>query len=55
MKKEIPPQVVIGVIVALVAVIGLWMYNKASNNDPTPRPDPKYFGISSTGAPASKK
>ncbi len=55
MKKELSPKVMVAVIVVAVGAIGFFLFHKAASNDPTPRPDPKYFGVSSTGAPAPAK
>ena len=49
MKKEVSPKFMVALIVVAVGAIGFFLFHKAATNDPTPRPDPKYFGISSTG------
>jgi hypothetical protein len=48
-KKEVSPAIFITVIVVAVLVIGLFLFRQASNNPPTPRPNPKYFGGVSSG------
>lgn len=52
MKKEVSPAVIAAVIVAVVLVIGIFLYQKTSNNEPTPRPNPKFFGGATSNAPS---
>ena len=51
MKKQVSPPVIAAVIAVVVIGLGIFIFKKSANNDPTPRPDPKYFGVSTTGAP----
>jgi len=52
-KKEIPQAFFFGAIVFVVLVLGVFLFRKATVNPPTPRPDPKYFGVSPAAAPAA--
>ena len=52
-KKEIPQAFFFGAIVLVVLVLGVFLYQKATINPPTPRPDPKYFGVSAAAVPAA--
>ena len=53
MKKEVSPKIMAAVIVVVVGAIGFFLFHKAANNDPTPRPDAKYFTGSSTPTPGA--
>ena len=52
MKTQVSPPVIAAVIIVVVVAISVFIFKKSVNNDPTPRPDPKYFGVSNSGAPS---
>ena len=51
MKKEVSPAVFAAIIAVVVLAIGIFLYQKSANNEPTPRPDPKMFGGAPTTSP----
>ncbi len=51
MKNPIPMPVVIGVVVAVVAVVAIFFVKGAAAEPHTPRPDPAMFNKSAPSGP----
>lgn len=51
MKQALPVPVIIGAVVVLVVIVGLFFMKTVNAEPHTPRPDPAMFGYGHDGAP----